>query len=210
MSHLKTENLTYIYGAGTPFKTTALDNINIKNVSRENISNLFGVVMQDNYLFNTSIRENLLVANESATEQEMIEACKKVNIYDFILEQPNGFDTMIGERGVKLSGGQKQRISIAAVLLRKPQVLIFDEATSALDRQSEDIINDAINRISEDVTVIVIAHKPETVLRAKKVVVMEEGRIVAQGTHEELIHNNEFYKNIMEDTYNEKRKQVYS
>jgi ABC-type multidrug transport system fused ATPase/permease subunit len=95
-------------------------------------------------------------------------------------------------------------------LLRKPQVLIFDEATSALDSQSEDIINDAINRISADVTVIVIAHKPETVLRAKKVVVMEEGRIVAQGTHEELINNNEFYKNIMEDTYNEEREQAYS
>ena len=187
-----------------------LDNINIKNVSREDLSNLLGVVMQDNYLFNTSIRENLLIANESATEQEMIEACKKANIYDFILEQPNRFDTVIGERGVKLSGGQKQRISIAAALLRKPQVLIFDEATSALDRQSEDIINDAINRISEDVTVIVIAHKPETVLRAKKVVVMEEGRIVAQGTHEELINNNEFYKNIMEDTYNEEREQAYS
>lgn len=187
-----------------------LDNINIKNVSRKDLSNLLGVVMQDNYLFNTSIRENLLIANESATEQEMIEACEKANIYDFILEQPKGFDTVIGERGAKLSGGQKQRISIAAALLRKPQVLIFDEATSALDRQSEDIINDAINRISEDVTVIVIAHKPETVLRAKKVVVMEEGRIVAQGTHEELINNNEFYKNIMEDTYNEEREQVYS
>jgi ABC-type multidrug transport system fused ATPase/permease subunit len=187
-----------------------LDNINIKNVSREDLSNLLGVVMQDNYLFNTAIRENLLIANESATEQEMIEACKKANIYDFILEQPKGFDTVIGERGVKLSGGQKQRISIAAALLRKPQVLIFDEATSALDSQSEDIINDAINRISADVTVIVIAHKPETVLRAKKVVVMEEGRIVAQGTHEELINNNEFYKNIMEDTYNEEREQAYS
>lgn len=187
-----------------------LDNINIKNVSREDLSNLLGVVMQDNYLFNTSIRENLLIANESATEQEMIDACEKANIYDFILEQPKGFDTVIGERGVKLSGGQKQRISIAAALLKKPQVLIFDEATSALDRQSENIINDAINRISEDVTVIVIAHKPETVLRAKKVVVMEEGRIVAQGTHEELINNNGFYKNIMEDTYNEERKQVYS
>lgn len=187
-----------------------LDNINIQNVSREELSNLLGVVMQDNYLFNTSIRENLLIANESATEQDMIEACEKANIYDFILEQPKGFDTVIGERGVKLSGGQKQRISIAAALLRKPQVLIFDEATSALDRQSEDIINDAINRISEDVTVIVIAHKPETVLRAKKVVVMEEGRIVAQGTHEELINNNEFYKNIMEEAYNEERKQVYT
>ena len=187
-----------------------LDNINIKNVSREDLSNLLGVVMQDNYLFNTSIRENLLIANESATEQEMIEACEKANIYDFILEQPKGFDTVIGERGVKLSGGQKQRISIATALLKKPQVLIFDEATSALDRQSEDIINDAINRISEDVTVIVIAHKPETVLRAKKIVVMEEGRIVAKGTHEELMNNNEFYKNIMEDTYNEEREQAYS
>lgn len=187
-----------------------LDNINIQNVSREELSNLLGVVMQDNYLFNTSIRENLLIANESATEQDMIEACEKANIYDFILEQPKGFDTVIGERGVKLSGGQKQRISIAAALLRKPQVLIFDEAASALDRQSENIINDAINRISEDVTVIVIAHKPETVLRAKKVVVMEEGRIVAQGTHEELINNNEFYKNIMEEAYNEERKQVYT
>lgn len=151
-----------------------LDNINIRNVSREDLSNLLGVVMQDNYLFNTSIRENLLIANELATEQEMIEAFKKANIYDFILEQPNGFDTVIGERGVKLSRGQKQRISIAAALLRKPQVLIFDEATSALDRQSENIINDAINRISEDITIIVIAHKPEMVLRAKKVVIKEE------------------------------------
>ena len=117
---------------------------------------------------------------------------------------------MIGERGIKLSGGQKQRISIAAALLRKPQLLIFDEATSALDRQSEDIINDAINRVAEDITVIVIAHKPETVLRAKKVVVMEEGRIVAQGSHEELINNNGFYKNIVEETYNEERKQIDS
>ena len=187
-----------------------IDNVDIRKISRENLSELIGVVMQDNYLFNTSIRENLLIANESATEQEMIEACEKANIHDFILEQPKGFDTVIGERGVKLSGGQKQRISIAVALLRKPQVLIFDEATSALDRQSEDIINDTINRISEDVTVIVIAHKPETVLRAKKVVVMEEGRIVAQGTHETLISSNEFYKNIMEDTYNEEREPAYS
>ncbi len=180
-----------------------IDNVNIKRISKENLSDLIGVVMQDNYLFNMSIRENLLISNEAATDEEMVEACKKANIYELISEQPNGFDTVIGERGVKLSGGQKQRISIAAALLRKPQILIFDEATSALDRQSEDIINDAINRISEDVTVIVIAHKPETVLRAKKVVVMEEGRIVAQGTHEELINNNESYKDMMEKTYNE-------
>lgn len=187
-----------------------LDDIDIKRISRKALSNLLGVVMQDNYLFNLSIRENLLISNEAATKTEMIEACKKANIYEFISEQPKGLDTVIGERGIKLSGGQKQRISIAAALLRKPQVLIFDEATSALDRQSEDIINDAINRVAEDITVIVIAHKPETVLRAKKVVVMEEGRIVAQGSHEELINNNGFYKNIVEETYNEERKQIDS
>ena len=187
-----------------------LDDIDIKRISRKALSNLLGVVMQDNYLFNLSIRENLLISNEAATETEMMEACKKANIYEFISEQPKGLDTVIGERGIKLSGGQKQRISIAAALLRKPQVLIFDEATSALDRQSEDIINDAINRVAEDITVIVIAHKPETVLRAKKVVVIEEGRIVAQGSHEELINNNGFYKNIVEETYNEERKQIDS
>ena len=184
-----------------------LDDIDVKRISRKALSNLLGVVMQDNYLFNLSIRENLLISNEAATETEMMEACKKANIYEFISEQLKGLDTVIGERGIKLSGGQKQRISIAAALLRKPQVLIFDEATSALDRQSEDIINDAINRVAEDITVIVIAHKPETVLRAQKVVVIEEGRIVAQGSHEELINNNEFYKNIVEETYNEERKQ---
>ena len=187
-----------------------IDSVDTRNISREDLSDLIGVVMQDNYLFDMSIRENLLISNEAATDEEMIEACKKANIYEFISEQPNRFDTVIGERGIKLSGGQKQRISIAAALLRKPQVLIFDEATSALDRQSEEIINDAIKRISEDITVIVIAHKPETVLRAKKIVVMEEGRIVAQGTHEELMNNNGFYNNIMEETYNEERKQVYT
>lgn len=179
------------------------DNTDITQINRENLSSLIGVVMQDIYLFNISIRDNLLMANENATNEDMIEVCKKANIYGFISQQPCGFDTVIGERGVKLSGGQKQRIAIAAALLRKPQILIFDEATSALDRQSEDVINDAIHNIPEELTVIAITHNPATVRRANKIIVMEDGQIVAQGSHEELINNNQYYKNLMEATYNE-------
>lgn len=116
---------------------------------------------------------------------------------------PKGFDTEIGERGVKLSGGQKQRISIATALLRSPQVLIFDEATSSLDKPSEDIINDAINNVSKDITVIVITHKPATALRAKKVVVVENGEITDVGTHDELWQKNRFYTALAEELTNE-------
>ena len=190
--------------------TIFFDDEDITNISTENMSDLIGVVMQDNYLFNMSIRENLLIANEDATEKDMIDACRMANIYDFITEQPNGFETVIGERGVKLSGGQKQRLSIAAALLRHPQIIVFDEATSALDKQSEDIINDSINKIFENLTVIVIAHKPATVLRAKKIIVMKDGRIAAQGTHDELKNNNKYYMNLVEGMSNEERKQIYS
>ena len=179
------------------------DGININQISNKSLFNLIGVVMQDSFLFNMSIRENLLLADESATEVELVAACKKANIYDFIMSLPNEFDTVIGERGVELSGGQKQRISIAAALLRKPRVLIFDEATSSLDKPSEDVINDAINGISNDITVIIITHKPATALRAKKVVVMENGEISAVGTHEQLMNKNKFYNTLAEASNNE-------
>lgn len=176
------------------------DGININEVSKQSLYNIIGIVMQDAFLFNMSIRENLLLANEYATDEEIIEACKKANIYDFIMSLPNGFETQVGERGVKLSGGQKQRISIAAVLLRKPRIIIFDEATSSLDKLSEDVINDAINEIAKEMTVIVITHKPATVLRAKKVVVLENGEITAIGTHEQLLNNNEYYTKLANRT----------
>jgi len=180
------------------------DDIDITQINRDDLYSLIGAVMQDSYLFNVTIRENLLIAKEDATVEDMIEACKKANIYDFISQQPNGFDTIIGERGVKLSGGQKQRISIAIVMLRDPQIVIFDEATSSLDGQSEAVINDAIKKMSENKTVIVIAHKPSTILKANKIIVMEEGRVTAQGTHEELINNNKYYTKLMEDVSSEK------
>lgn len=179
------------------------DEVNIGQISKHSLYNIIGMVMQDNFLFNMTIRENLLLANENATDDEINDACKKANIYDFIIGLPNGFETVIGERGVKLSGGQKQRISIAAALLRKPKIIIFDEATSSLDKPSEDVINDAINEIAKDMTVIVITHKPATALRAKKVVVMENGSVTAFGTHEQLLNKNKYYTNLAEAVSNE-------
>ena len=179
------------------------DGVNIDRISKHSLYNIIGMVMQDNFLFNMTIRENLLLANENATNEEMTDACKKANIYDFIMGLPKSFETEIGERGVKLSGGQRQRISIAAALLRKPKIIIFDEATSSLDKPSEDVINDAINEIAKDMTVIVITHKPATALRAKKVVVMENGLITAVGTHEQLLNKNKYYTNLVEAVSNE-------
>ena len=179
------------------------DGIPVEQISKKSLYNLIGMVMQDNFLFNMSIRENLLMANENATESEMIEASKKANIYNFIMSLPKGFETEIGERGVKLSGGQRQKISIAAALLKHPKIIIFDEATSSLDKPSEDVINDAINEIAKDMTVIVITHKPATALRAKKVVVMENGRITAVGTHEQLLNKNKYYTKLVEAVSNE-------
>lgn len=180
-----------------------IDGVDADSITKESMYQKIGVVMQDNFLFNMSIRDNLLLTNPKATYDEITEACKKANIYDFIKNLPKGFDTEIGERGVKLSGGQKQRISIAAALLKYPEIIIFDEATSSLDKSSEDIINEAINEISKEVTVIVITHKPATVLRARKVIVMEEGRIAALGTHDELINENMYYKRLVEAAKND-------
>lgn len=170
----------------------------LRELNKESLYHQIGVVMQDSFLFNMSIRENLLLSDQSAEEADLITACQRANIYGFIQSLPNGFDTVIGERGVKLSGGQKQRLAIASALLKQPQLLIFDEATSALDKQSEDVINDAINKLAKEMTVIVVTHKPTTALRAKKVVVMENGKITAVGTHEQLLNKNKYYTKLAE------------
>lgn len=174
------------------------DGINLQDICRENFYEQIGVVMQDSYLFNMSIRENLLLYKENATEEELSSACRKANIYDFIAGLPEGYDSIIGERGVKLSGGQKQRLAIAGALLKSPKLIIFDEATSSLDRESEEIIHHSINEISKDTTVIVITHKPAAVLRARKIVAMEDGIITAAGSHEELMQNNTLYQKLVE------------
>jgi ATP-binding cassette subfamily B protein len=146
-----------------------------------------GVVTQETYLFNGTIRDNLLYAKPDATEKELIDACDKANILDFIEKQEDGFDTMVGNRGLKLSGGEKQRISIARILLKDPSLLIFDEATSALDSISEQKIQDAIDPLIESRTSILIAHRLSTILAADEILVVKDGRIVERGQHKDLV-----------------------
>ena len=160
-----------------------------------------GVVTQDTYLFNGTIRENLLYANPEATEEEMREACRKANIYDFIMSQPDGLDTLVGNRGLRLSGGEKQRISIARVLLKDPALLIFDEATSALDSISENLIQEAIDPLIESRTSILIAHRLSTIIKADEILVVRDGRIVERGTHKDLVGRGGTYTELYETQF---------
>jgi len=163
-----------------------------------------GIVSQETYLFNGSIRDNLLYAKPDATENELIEACKKANIYDFISSQETGFDTMVGNRGLKLSGGEKQRISIARVLLKDPALLIFDEATSALDSISESKIQKAIDPLVEERTSILIAHRLSTILAADEILVIKDGKIAERGTHENLVKAGGVYTELYETQFKRK------
>jgi len=160
-----------------------------------------GIVSQETYLFNGTIRENLLYAKPDATEEELIAACKQANIYDLILKQEDGLDAMVGNRGLKLSGGEKQRLSIARVLLKDPSLLIFDEATSALDSISESKIQEAIDPIVQSRTSILIAHRLSTILAADEILVVKDGRIVERGTHAELVKAGGTYTELYETQF---------
>lgn len=164
---------------------------------RQNI----GVVTQDTYLFNGTIRDNLLYAKDDATEEEMIEACKIASIHDFIMAQPEGYDTEVGNRGLKLSGGEKQRISIARVILKDPRILILDEATSALDSISESNIQDEMETLMQGRTSLVIAHRLSTILKADRILVVKDGVIEEQGTHEELLEQGGVYRELYETQF---------
>ena len=159
---------------------------------RENI----GLVQQNIFLFDGTIRENIMYGKPLATEEQMIEAARYANIYEFIMTLPDGFDTYVGERGVKLSGGQKQRISIARVFLKNPPLLIFDEATSSLDNESESLIQDAMFKLSRDRTTIIIAHRLSTVRHVDKIIVLNKGCLVEEGTHETLLQKEGFYHKL--------------
>ena len=160
-----------------------------------------GIVSQETYLFNGTIRENLLYARPDATEDELIEACKKANIYEFVQKQEDGLDAMVGNRGLKLSGGEKQRLSIARVLLKDPALLIFDEATSALDSISEARIQEAIEPIIQSRTSILIAHRLSTILAADEILVVKEGRIVERGVHADLVKAGGVYTELYETQF---------
>ena len=160
-----------------------------------------GVVTQDSYLFNGTIRENLLYAKADVTQEELDAACHIANLTDFIANQPEGYDTMVGNRGLKLSGGEKQRLSIARVILKDPKILILDEATSALDSITENAIQEALEALMEGRTSIVIAHRLSTILKADRILVVQNGVIAQQGTHKELLAQEGIYKQLYETQF---------
>jgi len=181
--------------------TVTFDDIDVKKLDLTYLRQNIGIVSQETYLFNGTIRDNLLYAKPDATEEELIDACKQANIYDFIEKQETGLDTVVGNRGLKLSGGEKQRISIARVLLKNPSLMIFDEATSALDSISEQKIQDAIKPLIESRTSILIAHRLSTILAADEILVINDGVIAERGTHDELIELGGVYTKLYETQF---------
>jgi ATP-binding cassette subfamily B protein len=181
--------------------TVEIDGIDVRKIRLESLGELIGVVTQETYLFHTTIRRNLLYGKPDATQEQLEAAARSANIHDRITELPEGYDTVVGERGYKLSGGEKQRIAIARVLLKDPRILILDEATSALDTVSERLIQSALERLMEGRTTIAIAHRLSTILRADQILVYERGRIVERGRHGELLAAGGLYARLYREQF---------
>ena len=173
-----------------------LDDININDLDCNTIRNNMSIITQNPYIFNFSIKDNLLLAKENATEKEIREACRLACIDDYIMSLPDKYDTPLGENGIILSGGQKQRIAIARALLMQTEIILFDEATSALDNETQEQIQKAIDNLKGEYTILIIAHRLSTVIDADKIFVIDDGKIIDSGTHQELLKKCEFYKNL--------------
>jgi ATP-binding cassette subfamily B protein len=178
-----------------------IDGRDVRGITLESLGREIGVVTQETYLFHNSVLENLRYARPDATMEEIEAAARAAAIHDRIMELPEGYDTIVGERGYKLSGGEKQRVAIARVLLKDPRVLILDEATSALDTVSERLIQAALNRLMEGRTTIAIAHRLSTILRANQILVYDRGRILERGTHDELIRHEGLYARLYAEQF---------
>lgn len=175
----------------------SIDGINIKDIAKENLRQHIGVVTQEAILFNDTVANNLCLGKHSATQEEMVNAAKIANAHDFIMELPHGYQTNIGDGGGKLSGGQKQRLSIARAILKNPTILVLDEATSALDSASENLVQEALEKLMQDRTSLVIAHRLSTIQKADTIVVLDKGKIVEQGSHKELMQANGAYATLV-------------
>lgn len=173
-----------------------IDGKDITTLTRASVRRNIGIVQQDIYLFNASIRDNILYGRLDATDEEIVEAAKRANIHDYIMTLPDGYDTQIGERGVRLSGGQKQRLSIARVFLKNPPILILDEATSALDNTTEIFIQQALDELCKGRTTLVVAHRLSTIKNADEIAVVSGGKVIEQGTHESLMAQNGTYADL--------------
>jgi ATP-binding cassette subfamily B protein len=180
-----------------------LDGHDLRDVKLESLATNIGMVTQETYLFNDTIKNNLLYAKPDATDDEIHAAAKAANIHDFIMGMPEGYNTVAGERGYRLSGGEKQRIAIARVILKDPRILVLDEATSHLDSESEALIQEALSRVMENRTAIVIAHRLSTVRSADEILVMDRGQIVERGTHDDLLAQGGLYAELHETQFGE-------
>ena len=183
------------------FGEILIDNVNIKTVSKESLRSAIGYVTQESFLFNGTVRDNLLIANREASEDQIWDALKIANAYDFVKKLHNGLDTEVGERGVKLSVGEKQRVSIARALLRNPPILLLDEATASVDTETERLIQQALERLMENRTSFVIAHRLSTVRGADYIYVLDSGRVVEEGTHEHLLSISGLYAELCRTSF---------
>lgn len=173
-----------------------IDGINVNDITFESLRKNIGIVQQDVFLFSGSIKDNILYGRPDASDEEVIDAAKKANIHDYVMTLENGYDSEIGERGVRLSGGQKQRLSIARVFLKNPKILILDEATSALDNTTEILIQKALDELCKGRTTLVVAHRLSTIKNADEIAVIDDGKVLEKGTHEELLSKGGIYKDL--------------
>jgi subfamily B ATP-binding cassette protein MsbA len=174
------------------------DGIDAREASLANLRGLMGIVTQETFLFNDTVRSNIAYGLTDISQEKIEQAARTANAHDFIMQLRNGYDTVVGQRGVMLSGGQKQRLAIARALLKNPQILILDEATSALDTESESLVQEAIDRLMGSRTTFVVAHRLSTVQHADRIVVLEKGRIVQSGIHQELLNEGGLYARLHE------------
>jgi subfamily B ATP-binding cassette protein MsbA len=174
----------------------SLDGHDIRKVTLESLRGQIGVVTQDVMLFNDTIAYNISYGNRAATKEDIVAAAKAANAHEYILRLPNGYDTVVGERGVRLSGGERQRLAIARAILKNPPILILDEATSALDAESEKLVQEAIEHLMKDRTTLMIAHRLSTIRRADRIIVLDKGVIVEEGTHDQLVKNEGIYAHL--------------
>ena len=182
-----------------------IDGHDLRDVTLDSLAVQIGMVTQETYLFHDTIRTNLLYAKLDASDAELESACKAANIHDFIMGLPDGYDTIVGERGYRLSGGEKQRIAIARVILKDPRILVLDEATSHLDSQSEALIQQALRTVQQGRTSIVIAHRLSTIHAADLILVMDRGQVVERGTHDELLAQGGLYAQLYETQFSKER-----
>jgi ATP-binding cassette subfamily B protein len=178
-----------------------LDSHDLRDVAQESLAQQIGMVTQETYLFHDTVKANLLYARPDASQDELEAACRAANIHDFIASLPDGYDTLVGERGYRLSGGEKQRLAIARVILKDPRILVLDEATSHLDSNSEALIQAALEPLFEGRTSLVIAHRLSTILAADKILVLDEGQLVEEGTHAELLAQGGLYAHLYETQF---------